>query len=429
MSVLKLFYMIKYLLLFLIITGSAFSQDYWERINSPAVNTINKIFFIDSLKGWAAGDSGIIIFTSDGGLNWDIQNSNISSDIISLFFLNDSLGWTLTQDVSTFPYRTKILSTTDGGNNWLISEYPDENILFNSIYFIDSLTGFLGGSPVSIVRTIDGGMEWREVELSGTYYDLPVLGFEFFNHQFGFAFGGVRDFVGVVWKTVDGGENWYSQAFNPDPIIQIRFLDSLNVYGITYDPELTYTTLVKSSDAGENWDFQELELFGAAYSLSFRTAAEWWSPMGYEGFIVTKDSGESWQTITLSDSLPVYDICFIDSTKGFAAGGKGAIYKYVPNLVSVKDESEEVLFCYLMQNHPNPFNPVTTIKYSLPQDGFVNLSVYNLLGEKVATLINSNQKAGRYEVNFDASGFASGVYFYSIEAGSFKTVKKMLLMK
>jgi hypothetical protein len=83
----------------------------------------------------------------------------------------------------------------------------------------------------------------------------------------------------------------------------------------------------------------------------------------------------------------------------------------------------------LEQNYPNPFNPATTIKFSIPQDGFVNLSVYNLLGEKVATLVNSNQKAGRYEINFDANTFASGVYFYSIEAGSYKSVKKMLLMK
>lgn len=83
----------------------------------------------------------------------------------------------------------------------------------------------------------------------------------------------------------------------------------------------------------------------------------------------------------------------------------------------------------LEQNYPNPFNPSTMIKYSIPQDGFVNLFIYNLLGEKVATLVNNIQKAGRYEVNFDAGSFASGVYFYSIEAGSYKSVKKMLLMK
>lgn len=421
--------MIKYFFLFIIFTNSILSQNHWVKINSPAVNTLNKIFFIDSLKGWAAGDSGVIIFTPDGGSSWEIQNTNVSSEIVSLFFLNDRLGWALTQDLLTFPYRTKILNTTDGGSNWLIREYPDDNILFNSIYFIDSLTGFMGGNPVSIVRTIDGGVEWREVELSGVYYDLPVFGFEFFNRLYGYAFGGVRDFIGVVWKTVDGGKNWYSDAFNPDPIIQIRFLDSVKVYGITYDPELTYTALVHSTDAGENWDFRLLELFGTAYSLSFRTSAEWWSPMGYEGFIFTKDSGESWQAVTLIDSLPVYDICFIDSTTGFAAGGNGAIYKYVYDPLSVKDESEQYLSYYLTQNYPNPFNPATRLKYSIPQDGFVNLSVFNLLGEKIVTLVNRNQKAGIYEVNFDAGGYASGIYFYSIQAGSFKSVRKMLLMK
>jgi len=63
------------------------------------------------------------------------------------------------------------------------------------------------------------------------------------------------------------------------------------------------------------------------------------------------------------------------------------------------------------------------------QDGFVNVSVFNLIGEKVATLVNGNVKAGSYEVNFNASSFSSGVYFYSIEAGDFKAVRKMMLMK
>ncbi len=83
----------------------------------------------------------------------------------------------------------------------------------------------------------------------------------------------------------------------------------------------------------------------------------------------------------------------------------------------------------LEQNYPNPFNPSTLIKYSVAQDGFVNVSIFNLLGEKVATLVNSNMKAGSYEINFNASQLSSGVYFYSIDAGDFKAVRKMLLMK
>jgi len=83
----------------------------------------------------------------------------------------------------------------------------------------------------------------------------------------------------------------------------------------------------------------------------------------------------------------------------------------------------------LEQNYPNPFNPSTVIKYSIPENGFVSLVVYNLLGEKVASLVNGVQDAGRYEISFDASNFASGIYVYSLKSGSFSSVKKMLLMK
>jgi hypothetical protein len=83
----------------------------------------------------------------------------------------------------------------------------------------------------------------------------------------------------------------------------------------------------------------------------------------------------------------------------------------------------------LEQNYPNPFNPTTMIKYSIPQDQQVKLNVYNLLGENVMTLVNSFEKAGQHEVNFNASSLASGVYFYKLEAGTRTSIKKMVLMK
>lgn len=83
----------------------------------------------------------------------------------------------------------------------------------------------------------------------------------------------------------------------------------------------------------------------------------------------------------------------------------------------------------LEQNFPNPFNPTTSIKYSIPADQRVKLNVYNLLGENVMTLVNGTQKAGQHEVRFDASNLASGIYFYKLEAGSHSSIKKMMLMK
>jgi Secretion system C-terminal sorting domain len=83
----------------------------------------------------------------------------------------------------------------------------------------------------------------------------------------------------------------------------------------------------------------------------------------------------------------------------------------------------------LNQNYPNPFNPTTTIRYSIPQSGFVILKVFNLLGQEVATLVNQEQKSGEYNVDFDASNLASGIYMYKIQSGNFNLTKKMILLK
>jgi len=101
------------------------------------------------------------------------------------------------------------------------------------------------------------------------------------------------------------------------------------------------------------------------------------------------------------------------------------------NIVGI-DETEFNYLPYnfaLYQNYPNPFNPTTTIKYALPENGFVNLVVYDLLGREVALLINEEQSAGNYEVSFNESGLASGVYIYKIKVNDFIESKKMILLR
>ncbi len=83
----------------------------------------------------------------------------------------------------------------------------------------------------------------------------------------------------------------------------------------------------------------------------------------------------------------------------------------------------------LLQNYPNPFNPSTSIKYSIPQADFVSLKVYDLLGREIAVLINQKQKAGNYEITFEGSDLASGVYLYELKSAKKSEIKKMLLVR
>jgi len=89
-----------------------------------------------------------------------------------------------------------------------------------------------------------------------------------------------------------------------------------------------------------------------------------------------------------------------------------------------------ILIEYKMeQNYPNPFNPSTKIKYSIPINEFVTLKVYNTIGEEIVVLVNTQQQAGNYDVEFNAESLPSGIYYYRIQTGSFTHTKKMILMK
>ncbi len=99
------------------------------------------------------------------------------------------------------------------------------------------------------------------------------------------------------------------------------------------------------------------------------------------------------------------------------------------DLVSVEDNIELPSEYSLEQNYPNPFNPSTTIKYSIPAEGYVSLKVFNSIGEVVETLVSQNQNAGSYQITFDASKLSSGIYLYQISSGNFVETKKLVLMK
>ena len=131
------------------------------------------------------------------------------------------------------------------------------------------------------------------------------------------------------------------------------------------------------------------------------------------------------------NSRDIYSLAVNDQYM-FAASYAGGVWKRpLSEIITVVDNSvqNKPERFSLGQNFPNPFNPSTTIKYSIPKNSLVRLKVYNILGEEVAILVNEEKPVGTYEVKFNATNLPSGVYFYRLQAGSFVETKKMIIIK
>lgn len=116
----------------------------------------------------------------------------------------------------------------------------------------------------------------------------------------------------------------------------------------------------------------------------------------------------------------------------FSSGGTDMYFELYGIPSGPTDNEEQLtspLTFSLQQNYPNPFNPSTKIKYSIPQSSNVVLNIYDVLGKELVTMVNAEQPAGNYEVDFDAPNLPSGTYFYQIKAGSLIKTKKMILMR
>jgi photosystem II stability/assembly factor-like uncharacterized protein len=425
------------ILLLLLYQNIPLAQGTWERLNSPTDKYLRSVYFVDSLYGWAAGFSGTIIHTSNGGADWIVQNSKSENNILDIFFLDRNLGWAVSWEVSNFPFGTELLKTTDGGENWFIPALPEEDIFSQCILFSDSLNGWMGGKPYPIVRTTDGGISWTRAEIdSSDFSDLPVYDIQFYNSRFGYASGGVIDCCGIIWWTTNGGDHWSvidTPYVAPEPIYQLYINDSLNVLGVGGDFETIGfgVGMIRTSDGGVTWEFEYIGISGVAWDIDYRTNYEAWSPLGgEEKLIYSLDSGLSWTPVSTPDSAIIFKTIFTDSLHGFGVGADGAIIKYKPSVSFVITEEDFIPERFMLQqNYPNPFNPNTKISYSIPEDCFVKLTVYNLLGEEVSLLVNEQQKSGGYEINFDAEKLSGGVYLYTLTASDYTSSKKMILLR
>lgn len=119
-----------------------------------------------------------------------------------------------------------------------------------------------------------------------------------------------------------------------------------------------------------------------------------------------------------------------DGTVFLIKGRKGIIAFTYSGNTGIDDELLKIPFKYeLFQNYPNPFNPTTRIQFDLPDAAQVVLTVYNIQGQKIKNLLTDYKQAGSYDVVFDGTGLASGMYFYRLEADNYTQVKRMLLIK
>jgi len=429
-----------FILLQLLIFSNVFSQDHWAIVYSPVNSNLKNCFFINNNTGWISGASGTIIRTTNEGLDWSIQNSGIHSDIQSIYFINERLGWAIAYEVSPDTnsfYGTRILKTTNGGDNWASYMYPDTNKFMRTIYFLDSLTGFMVGAPIDIVRTGNAGSTWERMDTdSSLQLGMPVENIKFINSQTGYACGGFRDIAGAMWTTTDGGFNWRGVIVAPEPFMDLYIFDPYNAIAVGGDFEFG-SSYVRSTDQGLVWQYDTLGTFGVATSVDFRTQNEGWITLGIaQKFAFTRDRGNRWSSVFTPDSIPLNDLQFTDSLHGWAVGLYGTIMKYVPVPTGIYNTiNNQNLFSesyILHQNYPNPFNPETIINYELAIRNFVTLKVYDLLGNEVATLINETKPAGIYNYQFSTVNYelASGIYFYSLFIdGILKETRRMILLK
>jgi len=236
------------------------------------------------------------------------------------------------------------------------------------------------------------------------------------------------------WSAISAGQshtlaicnttNLYTCGYNGSGQLGIYNMLDTNIFikvPVTLATPVELTSFTASSSGNSvnlNW-ITATETNNSGFSIERKSRNNNFTSVGFisgKG-TTTEKSSYSFKDNNLSKGAYIYRLKQIDYDGRYAYSSEVNVEIAGPQVFSLE------------QNYPNPFNPSTSIKYSIPQDGIVNLAIYNLIGEKVLTLVNQNMKAGVYEIKFDASHYSSGIYFYRLDAGQFSSVRKMILMK
>ena len=315
------------------------------------------------------------------------------------------------------------------GDEWRVLGVEDGLSGDNAYGIAVDLAGdiWIGFCPGGISR-FDGSQWTTENETSA--YCVVV---DDQNHKWFGTSAGIIRFDGSHWTTHTPLTFPRRQGPPDVALTQCLYVDRANnIWGGTNG-----YGVVKFDRVNQQWttyDTSDGLADGSVLSIVQDRQGNMWFATAYNG--LSKFDGSRWTNYSVTDGLPLHVVTAlaVDHGGNLWIGTWNGIALFLPYhhvATGIADEHAPPLPSRysLSQNYPNPFNPTTTINYSLPAAGRVQLAVHDLLGQRVATLLDRYQSVGDHEMKWNASGLGSGVYFYRITAGEYSDVRKCVVLK
>lgn len=309
----------------LLFSFSVNAQQGWLTQASGTTTWIHDVDFVDSKTGWAVGNDGTILHTSDG-MSWTAQQSNTPNDLFAVHFINNLKGWVVGEG-------GKILITSNGGSTWSNQASGTAKDL-QDVFFIDNNFGWIAGNTGTMLVTDNGGILW-DPQPTPTLKD--ILGIHFVNYLRGWATGK----EGTILSSVDGGITWVAQTNHPlngslTGINAVYFVDEMNGWAGAKAGNILHT-----ANGGLSWSKQTTSTSMGFNDIFFFNVDTGYA-VGDNGTIkYTDNGGSTWQTQTPPLSNLLLGIDFPVQDTGWIVGNGGAIlYTHngglcpVPNILS-----------------------------------------------------------------------------------------------
>ena len=394
----------------------------WIAQNSGTNENLYDIEFLNEKTGWAVGDAGVVIKTTDGGANW-INIPNPSIQYGGLMWAIQPIDSEVVYAVAGYDF---IMKTTNGGITWDVLSGVNGSISgYNGLYFLNRDTGwFLGSGNYKILRTFDGGK---------TLDSFYIPWFTNFDIYFKDINTGIFCGSGRMFKSTDKGENWFDT--NVPVGGSFPMFRKLGVFGNSVWLGGGNPKIYKSTNLGDDWFISDSSL--GAVSLEFLNDNTGFIGGGLNALYKTTNGGYNFyrqKTDTTSLAF-ISSIAFVNELTGWYSCAVGRIYKtttggeWITDINSFPEEMT-ILDYKLHQNYPNPFNPTTNIGFEIIKPGLVEIELTDISGKKIATLLKENKTAGKHEIIFSNRGLASGTYFYGLRIdGRLMSVKKMIILQ